>query len=179
MGVCVMKSYARIENNTVVEIIETDGDIATLFHPSLEFMDCTNIAGVEQGWVKANGTLTAPPGPDLDELKKIKITEITAAFNDTLAAGFMTTHAIKMDAQLEKIQLLKSAYDLMVLLSVTEMPILVDYDNAVHANMPMNDVIALIIELGINYQTQYAKKQVLRGQAMAAANENEVNLITW
>jgi hypothetical protein len=91
MGVRVMKSYARIENNTVVEIIETDGDIATLFHPSLEFIDCTNIAGVKVGWIKENGSLIAPPGPDIDELKHIMASaNYDAAQNRKLVAAAQT-----------------------------------------------------------------------------------------
>jgi hypothetical protein len=115
----------------------------------------------------------------LDQRKQSKSYELTAAFTATLRGGFTTTFGIKMDAELEKIQLLKSAYDLIVLLNVTDMPILVDYNNDVHVNVPMTDVIAIIIEVGMNYQTLYAKKQTLRGQVMAAANETELNLITW
>jgi hypothetical protein len=115
----------------------------------------------------------------LDELKIDRINAITAAFKDALAAGFVTTTGIKMDADITDVQLLKSAYDLMVLLGHTTLPILVDYNNTPHVDMPLHEAIALIIEVAVNYQTLYAKKQTLRGQVMAAANPTELDLITW
>ena len=59
-----MRDYARIENNIVVEIISLDDaiDITTAFHPSLQFMEVTGIAGVEVGWV-VSGSTVVPPGP--------------------------------------------------------------------------------------------------------------------
>lgn len=35
-----MKKYARIENGAVVELFETDGDITTMFHPSMIWVAC-------------------------------------------------------------------------------------------------------------------------------------------
>ena len=67
----------------------------------------------------------------------------------------------------------------MVLLNQTVLPIVVDYNNVPHIDMPLTDVIAIIIEVAVNYQTLYAKKQALRGQVMAANNEAELNSISW
>jgi hypothetical protein len=115
----------------------------------------------------------------LSELKQAKTEVITAAFTNALADGFVTTSGIKMDADITDVQLLKSAYDLMILLNQTTLPILVDYNNTAHDDMPLTDVIAIIIEVAVNYQTLYAKKQALRGQAMAANTEAELDLIAW
>jgi hypothetical protein len=117
--------------------------------------------------------------PTLSELKQIKNSEIVKSFTEAIAAGFVTTSTIKMDADITDAQLLKSAYDLMVLLNQTTLPIFVDYNNTPHADMLLTDVIAIIIEVAVNYQTLYAKKQTLRGQLMAAANETELDAITW
>jgi hypothetical protein len=117
--------------------------------------------------------------PTFDELKTAKITEIGQAFIAELGAGFTTTGGIKMDAGIEDVQLLKSAYDLMILLNQSTLPILVDYDNVAHVNVPLTEVIAIIIEVAVNYQTLYAKKQTLRGQAMAATSATELNAINW
>jgi hypothetical protein len=35
-----MKTYARIENGTVVELFATAGDMATMFHPSMQWAEC-------------------------------------------------------------------------------------------------------------------------------------------
>lgn len=50
--------YARIDSNTVAEIIETDGDITTMFHPSLVFVACSD--DVEIGHEYSNGKFAAP-----------------------------------------------------------------------------------------------------------------------
>lgn len=39
MGIQLMKRYARIENNKVVEFIETDNDISQMFHSDLVWVD--------------------------------------------------------------------------------------------------------------------------------------------
>jgi hypothetical protein len=152
----------------LIEVTKTDFD-AALNRQSGDTLDIVN----------GRVVIIPKPAATLDENKLLKITEITTAFNDALAAGFMTTHSIKMDADISDVQLLKSAYDLMVLLNQTTLPMLVDYNNTAHVDMPLTDVIALIIEVAINYQTLYAKKQSLRGQAMAANNEAALDLIAW
>ena len=43
-----MTRYARIDEGLVVEIIETDLDITTLYHPALIWVPCDN--NVQYGW---------------------------------------------------------------------------------------------------------------------------------
>jgi hypothetical protein len=59
-----MRDYARIENDIVVELLQLDDavDIATAFHPSLQFIEVTGVAGVQLGWV-VSGNTVVPPGP--------------------------------------------------------------------------------------------------------------------
>jgi len=58
-----VKTYARIENGTVVEILVTSESISSLFHPSLHWVDVTGQA-VRVGWMQgADGTFTLPPLP--------------------------------------------------------------------------------------------------------------------
>jgi hypothetical protein len=128
-----------------------------------------------------NGQVIIVPKPpaSLDELKQLKTTEITAALTDALDAGFTTTSGIKMDADISDVQILKSAYDLMILLNQKTLPILVDYDNVPHVDMALKDILAIIIEVAVNYQTLYAKKQSLRGQVLAVKEEGELDKINW
>lgn len=56
-----MKRYARLHDGVAAEIIETDGDITTMFHPSLQWVECS--ADVELGWLYADGELFAPSPP--------------------------------------------------------------------------------------------------------------------
>ncbi len=44
-----MKTYARIQDGLVVELLETDNDIAKMFHPDLIWVECG--AGTQQGWI--------------------------------------------------------------------------------------------------------------------------------
>ena len=56
-----MAKYARIENDTVSEIIETDGDISNMFHPSLKWIECAE--NIQAGDLFANGSFTPLPPP--------------------------------------------------------------------------------------------------------------------
>ncbi|MBB6153856.1 hypothetical protein HDC30_001064 [Pseudomonas sp. JAI115] len=60
-----MKTYARIVNNTVAELISTDGNMADMFHPDLLWVDITDVTPTPQiDWNANFGTLgwvfTAP-----------------------------------------------------------------------------------------------------------------------
>lgn len=55
-----MKTYARIENGAVVELFETDGDIAEMFHPDLVWIEAP--VGVAVGYSYNAGTF-APSAP--------------------------------------------------------------------------------------------------------------------
>lgn len=51
--------YARIEQGTVVEFFETDGNISGMFHPSLVWVECPNVV-VTEGWGYKDGVFTIP-----------------------------------------------------------------------------------------------------------------------
>lgn len=90
-----MKKYARIENNAVVELLETDGDITKMFHPSLHWVDCTGTAGCSIGWLHDGVAFTAPTIPAIQPkittvtmrqarlalLNSGKLTDVTTAIN--------------------------------------------------------------------------------------------------
>lgn len=45
-----MRKYIQVVNNKIIEIFETDQDIKSLFHPSLEWIECKQ-ADVKIGYV--------------------------------------------------------------------------------------------------------------------------------
>jgi hypothetical protein len=45
--------------------------------------------------------------------------------------------------------------------------------------VPLPDVLTLIMEIGAHYRDVFFRKQYLRGQATAAQNSSELDLITW
>lgn len=57
-----MKTYARIQDGVVAELLTTDADIAEMFHPELTWLDVTTVAGIVEGWTLA-GTTFSPPQP--------------------------------------------------------------------------------------------------------------------
>ena len=58
-----MKTYARIENGIVAELLKTDGDITRMFNPTLVWVDVSSRADVIQGWQFDGVDFTAPARP--------------------------------------------------------------------------------------------------------------------
>lgn len=60
-----MKTYARIENDAVVELLTTDGEITEMFHPDLVWVDVSDISSISEGWKKSGSTFypSAEPAP--------------------------------------------------------------------------------------------------------------------
>jgi hypothetical protein len=56
------KTYARVASGIVMELFETEGDIATMFDPSLTWIEC-DAEGCVVGWSYANGTFSPPAAP--------------------------------------------------------------------------------------------------------------------
>jgi hypothetical protein len=45
-----MRTYARVEQDSVTELFATDGDIAALFHRDMRWIDVTEVTGIACGW---------------------------------------------------------------------------------------------------------------------------------
>lgn len=85
-----MSIYARIEECKVMELFETDGDIAQMFHPSLVWVEVPDGDPVEQNWVCVNGVFSAPTPivPTEEELKAAALSKrnlLLAAANEVTA----------------------------------------------------------------------------------------------
>lgn len=90
-------SYARIENGVVAELIAEllDGEgkeipIADRFHPDIAatIVDATAAAGVEPGWIYANGVFAAPVAPVvlLADVKAAKLAQLSAECSTRMEA---------------------------------------------------------------------------------------------
>jgi len=71
-----MKTYARIQDGVVAELLKTDGDITKMFVPSLIWIDVSSNTGIREGWrydgksFTAPATIPAPPAvPTLADLQ--------------------------------------------------------------------------------------------------------------
>ena len=60
-----METYVRIENDTVIELLKTDGDIATMFHRDLHWTDVSGDSDVAYGW-RYDGKCCLPPSGDAE-----------------------------------------------------------------------------------------------------------------
>lgn len=56
-----MKTYARIQDGLVAELLQTDDNIVTMFHPALIWVDVSSEPEVSYGWVYNGKNFTAPP----------------------------------------------------------------------------------------------------------------------
>jgi hypothetical protein len=55
-----MKTYARIQDGLIAELLKTDGDITSMFSPVLVWVDVSSHQGVAEGW-SFDGTNFTPP----------------------------------------------------------------------------------------------------------------------
>ncbi|MFT0547509.1 hypothetical protein ACMHYO_14400 [Allopusillimonas ginsengisoli] len=58
-----MTKYARIENSVVAELLETDGDISSMFHPDFVWVDAG--PDVREGDTYIGGEFSRPAPPEL------------------------------------------------------------------------------------------------------------------
>ena len=56
-----MRTYARIQDGSVAELIKTHGDITRMFHPALVWVDVSTLAGVAESWLFDGTNFTPPP----------------------------------------------------------------------------------------------------------------------
>jgi hypothetical protein len=78
-----MKTYARIQEGVVAELLKTDNDITTMFVPSLLWVDVSSDTGIREGWrydgksFAAPAAIPAPPSiPTLADLQS-QLTELS------------------------------------------------------------------------------------------------------
>ena len=70
-----MKTFARIQNGTVAELLKTDSDITAMFNPALVWVDVSSQTDVGEGWHFDGTHFTRPvaqptsaPVPSITEL---------------------------------------------------------------------------------------------------------------
>lgn len=108
-----MKTYARIQNGLVAELIPVLLDAAGNEHPISErftpdiaaaIVDASAATGVAQGWTYSGGTFAAPvvPVPALTDVKAAKLVELAAACSlrmDAIKAGYPLDEVQSWDKQ--------------------------------------------------------------------------------
>ena len=57
-----MKTYARIQDGLIAELLQTDDDITSLFNPALSWVEVSSQPDIAEGW-HFDGTNFTPPSP--------------------------------------------------------------------------------------------------------------------
>jgi hypothetical protein len=70
-----MKTYARIDNGVVAELLHTDKDIRSMFNPALVWVDVSAQPEVTEGW-SFDGSHFAPPSEPAGTEQAPTITEL-------------------------------------------------------------------------------------------------------
>lgn len=79
----IMKTYARINEGVVVELLETDGDITKMFHPDLIWIEVTGSASVGDHFFEGRFLSKAPQIKD----RTLLATEIKAERDRRIQSG--------------------------------------------------------------------------------------------
>ena len=58
-----MRTYARIHDGVVAELLKTASDITTMFHPSLVWVDVSTKPEIREGWHFDGKEFSGPPKP--------------------------------------------------------------------------------------------------------------------
>jgi hypothetical protein len=95
-----IRTYARVADGKVFELLRSDGDIAAMFHPEIRWVDVTDLRaeghGVDVGWVQtADGFIAPPPSVPPQALAAPNLAELRAevARLSTLVASLAKTPA--------------------------------------------------------------------------------------
>jgi hypothetical protein len=84
-----MKTYARIQDGLVAELLRTAGDITSMFNPALVWIDVSDRADVAEGWRFDGTAFSPPPAPPPPAAPVTTIVELQAqlaALSQQLAA---------------------------------------------------------------------------------------------
>ncbi|MCA3773841.1 MAG: DUF4376 domain-containing protein [Cutibacterium sp.] len=169
-----MKTYARIEDATVVEVLSTDGNIKEMFHPSMKWVDFSSVTGCEVGWQYECDVLSPPDGPSIAEARNKQIAIIEAAYRESIQqpVSYMST---TFQADLDSQDILAKS---LVAGALPDGFFWLDKDNA---QVPMTfaqlqGLAGAIIAQG---QAAFYKKTTLKTQIRAANSVSEVQAIIW
>ncbi|UFH49935.1 hypothetical protein [Pseudomonas sp. KNUC1026] len=93
-GVLLMTKYARIDQGVVMELFETEADIATLFHPDLVWVRCDGQQDVAEGWTYTSETFAparvidpATSVPELVSMMQLRLAMLNAGLLDRAQAA--------------------------------------------------------------------------------------------
>ena len=66
-----MKTYARIQDEVVIELMTTDLDVASRFNPALLWTDVSNVPGIAPGWSQNASSFLPPAAPPIPAMPTV------------------------------------------------------------------------------------------------------------
>lgn len=72
-----MRTYARVQDGSVAELLKTGSDITQLFHPSLVWIDVSADPQIQEGW-RFDGKKFSPPQEPAGQASTSTIAELQA-----------------------------------------------------------------------------------------------------
>jgi hypothetical protein len=83
-----MRTYARVHEGRVVELVTIDSDISTMFHAALIWVDVSSVSGIAEGWTYDGSIFSKPVVPEIIR-PALSIASIRAQL-EVLAAQLVT-----------------------------------------------------------------------------------------
>ena len=59
-----MKTFARLQDGLVAELVTTEQPIRALFHPDMIWLDVSDEPAVATGWLSDGRAVSRPPAPE-------------------------------------------------------------------------------------------------------------------
>ena len=73
----LMRTYARIQDGSVAELLKTGSDVTQMFHPSLVWVDVSADPQIREGW-RFDGKEFSPPQEPAEQASAPTIAELQA-----------------------------------------------------------------------------------------------------
>lgn len=164
-----MRTYARIENNVIVEILKAP--MLPAFHPSLIWMDAPE--EVDYGWTVSGGSLVPPPPLLLEEVKTDKLLAL-AAKRWAVETGGILINGAKIHTDIDTQTKISGALQLVNRVPET----LIDWKAATGwIQLSKEDVEAIADRVGQHIQACFSRERSLTEAIMNAGNAEDVEAI--
>jgi hypothetical protein len=186
-----MKTYARINNGVVVEIIQplvidgSEAPIVDRFHPDIvaTLVDASNVAGITVGWTYDGKNFAAPAGPSLDDIKADQKALIDEAYQAAVQqdVSFTTAASATQTFQADKASqdiLLETKSVYSDLGSVPDGFYWKAKDNT-RVPFTLVDLKGLAATMLAQGWTAFQKRDTLKAQIDAATTVDAVQAINW
>jgi len=184
-----MQKYARIYDGHVVEFFETDGDISTMFHPDLIWVNVDSVSGIAEGWTAINvdgvwefAPYIPPsePLPVVAENKRMSLREscsaaITRSSFQSNALGSVHNYDCRVVDQLN----LKVRYDIASVTSTSEPLWASDGTRYQWKQHTASEIMGVMVDMNEHIKVAQVKLATKLAAVDAATTSADIVAIQW